>query len=252
MKLYFPDNIFTHLLSANLPAAVKNNIVFSPSSLIPGEIKKDHNSAGLITPTDLLTLPEILISSRLGISFEGAVSNSYIYFNPGQKDFNSIYLHGDITSLEVIVSKIFFRESYNSDVKVEILTDLKKSEGKNILVAGDENYTKLDFNNGLSFAEEMVDLLSLPYVNFIFASYNRKMITDMHNLSAGISDKIYDLIEQEKFGTGLPRTAMDFIKDNAPSLIYEFEDQDIDDVHQLIRLPYFYGLISDIIEPKFV
>jgi hypothetical protein len=47
-------------------------------------------------------------------------------------------------------------------------------------------------------------------------------------------------------------SAMDYLKDNISSLIYEFETQDIDNIHQLIRLPYFYGIIQDMVDLKFV
>lgn len=223
-----------------------------PASSIPNELKKDETAAGLITPTDILSSPEIFISSKMGVSFEGTLSNSYIYFQPGQKDFRSLSLCGDITSIEVILSKIFFKENYNSDIKVEILSDMKKSEGKNILVAGDINFTTLDFNGGLSFAEEMIDMFSLPYVNFVLGSYNTRILEDMNKACKGISQKIYDSVEQGNFGTGITAPAKEYIRENAASIIYEFEDQDIDDIHQLLHMPYFYGIIQDMVEPKFV
>jgi hypothetical protein len=252
MDLFFPDNIYSRLYADSLPGNLKEKVTYVPSSSIPGELKKNNNSAGLITPTDILSSTDLFISSKIGISFEGNLSNSYFYFDPGQKDLTSLSLIGDISSLEVILSKIFFKESYNSEIQIEILTDIQKAGGKNLLVTGDINLHTLRFHEGLSFAEEMVDLLSLPFVNFILASSVEKIISDMNNACSGISQKIYDSVENNNFGGELPPSAKDYIKDNIASLIYEFEAQDIDDIHQLIRLPYFYGIIQDIIEPKFI
>jgi hypothetical protein len=252
MRLFLPDNIFSRLYANNLPEALKSRISYLPSSVIPSELKKNENSAGLITPMDLITSPELSISSKTGISFEGLLSNSYIYFHPGQKDFNAISLFGDISSLEIILSKIFFKENYNTDIQIELLSDFSKAEGKNLLVTGDLNFTSLNFNNGLSFAEEIIDMLSLPYVNFILASYTPKVIEEMNNVSRGIAARIYDSVETGSYGDHIPPDAVEYIKENIASLIYEFEVQDIDDIHQLTRLPYFYGMVTEIIDLKFV
>jgi hypothetical protein len=200
MKLYFPDNIFTRMFAENLPEDLNREIIYTPSSAIPLQLKNDPTAAGLITPTDILASPEIFISSKIGISFEGSLSNTYIYFVPDQKDFNSLALFGDISSLEVILSKIFFKENYNSDIEVELLTDVSKSKGKNLLVSGDANFSTEKYNSGLSFAEEMVDMLSLPYVNFVLASMSDIVLEEVNKSCAGISQKIYDAVETGKFG----------------------------------------------------
>jgi hypothetical protein len=252
MKLFFPDNIFSKLYADKLPDEVKNEISFIPSSAIPAQLKTDPDSAGLITPTDILNSADIFISSKTGISFEGILSNSYMYFLPEQKDIKEISLHGDVSTLEIILSKIFFKENFNTDIQVEILTDLNRSAGKNLLLIGDTNFSTQRFEKGISFAEQMTELLSLPYVNFILASMNKDSVETLNNASAGISQKIYEAVESDKTGTLIPEHAKEFLKENLSYLIYEFDEQDIDDVHQIIRLPYFHGLINDIIEPKFI
>ncbi len=252
MKLLFPNNIYARLFADNLPEPLKKEVSFLPSSSITNELKNDRDAVGLITPTDILNAPEIFISSKAGISFEGILSNSYIYFLPSQKDFSALSLLGDISTIDVILSKIFFKENYNTDIQVEILSDINKGKDKNLLVAGDLNFSSFDFDKGLSFAEELVDMFSLPYVNFVLASFNSKMIEDINSAAAGISKKIYDSVEQDNFGSGINIKSKEYIKENIGSLVYEFESQDIDDVHQLLHLPYFYGIIQDIVEPKFI
>jgi hypothetical protein len=252
MKLYFPNNIFSRVYANSFPEAIRKNIVYLPSSAIPAELKKDPLSAGLITPMDIITSPEILVSSKTGISFEGPLSNSYFYFQPEQKEFQTLSLFGDVSALEIILSKIFFKEIYNTDIQIELLTDFNKAEGKNLLITGDLNFTSMNFDKGLSFAEEMVDMLSLPYVNFILSSYSERIIEDLHSVVSGISSGIYESVEKGIENDLLAPSAANFIKDNISSLIYEFETQDIDDILQLVRLPYFYGIITDIVEPKLI
>jgi hypothetical protein len=45
---------------------------------------------------------------------------------------------------------------------------------------------------------------------------------------------------------------MKYIKDNISSLVMELDMQDIEGILQLTRLPYYYGIIKDIIDVKFV
>jgi len=252
MKLFFPDNIYSKLLADHLPEILKQNISVIPSSAIPSELRKDSSSAGLITPTDILSAEDLFISSKMGISFEGILSNSYLYFYPGQKDFDTVSLYGDISSLEVILSKLFFKENYNTEVQVEILTDIKNTEGKNLLVTGKTNFSSFRYNDGISFAEEMTDMLSLPYVNFILASFDRKIIEDLNLTCSGIGSKVYDSVEKNLFSDDLALELREYIRENIASLVYDLEEQDIDGIHQLIRLPYFYGLVDNIAEPKLV
>jgi hypothetical protein len=39
---------------------------------------------------------------------------------------------------------------------------------------------------------------------------------------------------------------------NISSLILKFDEQDVEGIKQVLRLPYFHGLISDIVEVKFI
>ena len=96
------------------------------------------------------------------MSFNALLSNSFIYFKEKQKTIGEIFLHGDVTSNEVILSKILLKEFYNINVKTTLLTYEPSDFEKNLLIVGDENFVKELFSNGLSLSEEIIELISAP------------------------------------------------------------------------------------------
>jgi hypothetical protein len=65
-------------------------------------------------------------------------------------------------------------------------------------------------------------------------------------LASGHAEKIDHL-----FPT-FPQTALDFISINIQHLVFDFDKQDLEGIKQLLQMPYYHGLIKDIIEVKFV
>jgi hypothetical protein len=57
------------------------------------------------------------------------------------------------------------------------VTDFKD----NILIIGDENYEKELFLNGLSFSEEIIELINAPYVNFVLAAKSEETLQDFNS-----------------------------------------------------------------------
>jgi hypothetical protein len=252
MKLFSPSNIFTEILSQSLSSDLSGQIIFKPSSLITSEIKNHIKSIGLIPTMDLLKNDDLYVSKEHGISFESSLCNSYIYFKPEQKDIIEFSLFGDISSLEVILSKILFKEIYNSEIKIEILTNEQKLQNKNLVITGDKNFEDERFVSGISFSEEIIESLSLPFVNYVFASTDKEIIEDFNEKLIGISNLVYTNVEDYKFGKNLSNRAKEYIKSNISSLILDFEISDIEGINQLLRLPYYHGIVNDIIEVKFV
>jgi hypothetical protein len=252
MKLIIPLNIFTEMLYNNLGEGLKKNIIFKSSSLITSEIKNHRNSIGLIPTLDLLKNKDLFVSKKYGLAFESSLCNSYIYFKPGQKNLDEFSLFGDISSLEVILSKILFKEIYNSDVKIEILTDEKKMLDKNLVITGNINFEVERFLSGISFSEEVIESLSLPFVNYVFASQDEEVLKELNQKLENVSSLIYKNVEKFKFGKSLTENSIEYIKTNISSLILDFEQNDVEGINQLLRLPYYHGIINDIIEVKFV
>jgi hypothetical protein len=252
MKLILPSNIFTKIISSNLDPDLKENLVYKPSSLISAEIKKDENSIGLIPTLDLLNNYELFVSKEFGLSFESSLCNSYIYFKPGQEDVNELSLLGDVSSMEAILSKILFREVYNTDVKLEILTSEKDLNNKNLIIAGNKNFENERFLSGISFSEEVIESLSLPFVNYVFASTGKENLEELNSKLKNLSGLVYDNIEDYKFGENLSEMTKEYVKTNISSLVIDFASNDIEGITQLLRLPYYHGIIKDIIEVNFM
>lgn len=252
MKLFFPSNIFTKILSSSFNPALTEKLKFNSSSLITSEIKTNNKSIGLIPTLDLLKNKDLYVSKEHGISFESSLCNSYIYFKSGEKEVNEFSLFGDVSSLEVILSKILFREIYNSDLKIEILTKEQNLQNKNVVITGDKNFESDRFFSGVSFSEEVIDSLSLPFVNYVFASTDKEVLEDLNEKLKDLGNLVYNNVEDYKFGSNFTERAKEYIKTNISSLILDFAPNDIEGINQLLRLPYYHGIIDDIVEVKFV
>jgi len=249
MKLYFPENIFARLLFNSLTNDDKKNLSFLPSSLLAQSIIQDANSIALIPTLEIITHPELFISTTVGISFDASLCNSFIYYESNKDNLEKINLVGDISSMDVILLKILFKEFYNSEPEIKLQTNLSNKINENHFISGDENFRNERYEKGISFSEEIIDLISAPYVNFIFASKNKKLIEDY---SAVILDaiKLIDYSNKSQFNFDIKST--EFIKKNMVSVVYNYGEQDIVGIKELVQLPYFHGYTKELAELKLV
>ncbi len=252
MKILLPENIFTSLLEKNLPDDLKAQVKHFPSSLITRELNNNDSAAALIPITDLLNNKELFVSGKAGLSFEESLCNSYLYFNSQNKDLSRVGLAGDVSSIEALLSKILFKELYNTDVNISLITGDNKYTGENIVLVGNKNFKDEIYTAGISFAEEIIELINLPFVNFVFASKSKDLLEELNSKIPGIGRRIYDSVEENEFGNNLSDTTRDYIKTNISSAVFEFNKQDIDGIDQLLRLPYYHGIIKDIVVVNFV
>ncbi len=95
-------------------------------------------------------------------------------------------------------------------------------------------------------------MLSLPFVNFITASNSEGSVKEFEKLVEGISNKIYNSVESGKLPLNLSDDVTNYFQQNVSSIVYDFDPNDVDGIKQLLRLPYYHGLIEHIIEVKFV
>ena len=250
-KLITPQNIFAKIFLSELDQNNDLQVETLPSSIIAKKISEEENILGLIPTMELLTHKDLYISSEIGISFNALLSNSYIHFKDGQETIDEIFLKGDVTINEILLSKILFKEFYNIDVKTTLAKDLNSHQEDNLLIVGDENYEKEVFLNGLSFAEEVIELISAPYVNFVLASNSQSLIKEFSdnyrsNFQNGHSEKYENLL------SGFPSSVLDFISVNMQHVIFDFEEQDVEGIKMLLQMPYYHGIIKDMIDIKFV
>jgi hypothetical protein len=253
MKLFFPDNLFSRLIFDSLPDKfIKNNISFHSSSLLAKQLNINPSSAALIPTMDLINNKDLFVSEKIGLSFEGSLCNSYIYFAAGEKNIKELSLTGDISSLEVVLSKILFKEIYDSDVELKLKTNDNLQNNTAGIIVGDQNFFNDKFKSGLSFAEEISEMISLPFVNYILVSKDENLIKELNNALNKIETTVYENIEEGMLSLNLSGEAQNYITQNASSIIVNFDPNDIEGINQLIRLPYFHGIIDNILDIKFV
>ena len=250
-KFYLPRNIFSRILISELEDKSEIDYQFVPSSLIVKNLLNEKDSAGLIPTMDLITNKDLFISSEIGISFDALLSNAYIHFKEEQETIDELFLRGDVTSNEVILSKILFKEFYDVEIKTTLLNKEVTDFKDNLLIIGDENYEKELFLNGLSFSEEIIELINAPYVNFVLAGNSEESLKELNSnfkssLTKGHLDNFDNLFPD------FPQTSLDFLSVNIQHLVFDFDEQDREGIKQLLQMPYYHGMIKDITDVKFV
>lgn len=250
-NFYFPQNIFSNIFLSKI--VDKSSLLFesAPASLIVKRILNEKEALGLIPTMDIINNKDLFVSSEIGISFDAMLSNSYIHFKEKQGTIEELSLKGDVTTNEVILSKILFKEFYEVDIKTTLLSSESVDFKDNILIAGDENYEKGLFVNGLSFAEEIIELINAPYVNFVLAGSSEEVLKKFTNKHLGNFKKFHPNNFNTSFPT-FPQSSLDFLSVNIQHLIFDFDEQDVEGIKQLLKLPYFHGMIKEMIEVKFV
>ena len=127
---------------------------------------------------ELITNKNLFVSKSVGISFEDPVSNSFIYYESGLKEIVKLKLAGDISAMEVILSKIIFKVLYDSDIEIAIQTKFDTKISGNYLIAGNENYNYARFEKGISIAEEVSEIISAPFANYVLASNDKNLLEE--------------------------------------------------------------------------
>lgn len=251
MKIYLPQNIFTRIFLSELSEDQEFNYQFLPSALISKKLMLEDDAVGLIPSMDLITHKDFFISSEIGISFNALLSNSYLHFKENQTTIDKLFLKGDVSSNEALLSKILLKEMYDIDITPRLVTPEFLTQDENILIAGDENFEKSLFLNGLSFAEEIIELINAPYVNFLLASKSEEglksfSIKHRNDFLEGHSESYNDLLQN------YPMESIDFISVNIQHVVFDLEDQDLEGIKLLLQLPFYHGIINDLFEIKFV
>lgn len=250
MTVYYSENVFTRFLFNLLDDSEKKNIVFLPSSLLSKKLNEDLHSIALIPALEIITNKDLFVSRSTGISFEGLLSNSFIYFGQNQKNVTDVKLAGDISSMEVILCKILFKELYNSDIEISVHTGISENIKGTHLIAGDGNFRNAKYENGINITDQIIEMISAPFVNYVLASSDENALK---SYSSKIIEIITDLNyeDNEVFNDYDPRVS-EFLRENFNKIVYKLDEQDIAGIVELLRLTYYHGLIEDIIDVKFI
>ena len=252
MNLAIPQNIYTALFAMALPDELKEGVNVQASSLITKELKEGKFDIGLIPSCDLLTHKDLFISKTCGLSFDGALSNSYIYFVPEQQNFKKILLRGDISSNDLVLSKILFAEQYGIEAEFSIDTGEINFDNNNYLVAGLENNQYAVTQNGVSFADQLAELIDYPYVNFVLASTSEEKLKNFTSKLEKIDEDISSKLETLMNKLGIDTKLQTLIKENKGSVYFNLTENEIEGLNEQIKLAYYHKIIEDIFEVNFV
>ena len=252
MKILLPDNIFSRIIASVINDKDERLIVNYPSGLLSKNLTKEKDAIALIPTLDLLNHKDFYVSQRLGISFDESISNSYIYFDQKEKLASKIVLAGDVSSNEAILTKILFSETYGTDIDLSFEKINGGIPGNNRVLVGDRNFIEDNLNAAISFAEEVIELISAPYVNFVFASESEDALKNFHLKYQEIISTVYPIDVFEKMNVGFSTAVNNYIVDNLQHAIFSFNEQDLEGMKQLLQLPYYHGLINDVIDVKYV
>jgi len=250
-KFFLPQNFFSRLFLSELNPSDSIEPVFTPSALISKKLLDNADSIGLIPTLDLLTFKDFFISSRIGISFNALLSNAYLFFKEDQDTLKEMIITGDVTSNEIILSKILFKEFYGIDIQPVLQSDQNIKPGQNFVEVGDRNFSDEIFLKGLSFSEEIIELVNAPYINFVLAGSNENAVKQFVN---SYENNFLDGHETslKKLNPDFPDLSKDFININIQHIIFDFENQDLEGIKSLLQMPYYHGMIKSMVDIKFV
>lgn len=235
-----------------MPEQLKAGVTFKDAPIISQEIEKNNADLALMPSLDLIKHPDLLVSSKIALSFDGSLSNTYLYFMPNQNKFTDLYLNGDISSNEIILSKILFNEKYGSDVQIHLDTNKLEKIDKNYLLAGDINLINNRYTNGMSFADEISEMIFLPYVNYVAVSKNREALESFNKALKDMDAIIEDNLGSYLDSSNLTEESRDYIEGNLNSVYYEMTNSEVDGLKELIQMPYFHGIWDDMVDLKLV
>lgn len=251
MKLIAPKNFFTSVLAE---AINKNELelFFVEASLIGKELEYNTSAIGLIPSLDLINHRNLFVSSKYAVSFDGMLSNSFFYFHENERRFEKITLRGDVSLNDIILTKILFSERFSSQAEITLDTGNAPTKGKDYLVVGDENYSVWDFKNGISFSDQIAEMLDFPYVNYVFASPDKEALSNFNNLIGNVDQTIEEKIDDILKHISLNEEAKLFLKENIDSIYYEMTSNETEGLNELIKLLFYHGIIEDMFDIKFV
>lgn len=251
MKLIAPKNLFTLIFTE----AVKQKgleIFFVETSLVSKELEHNTSAIALMPSLDLINHRNLFVSSKYAVAFDGMLSNSFFYFHKNERKFEKISLRGGVSLNDIILTKILLAEQYFCEAEIALDPAHLPAEEKDYLVVGDENYSLWDYKNGISFSDQIAEMIDFPYVNFVFASPDKEELTAFNNLIGNIDQTIEDKIDGILYKINPPDEVKTFLKENLDSVYYEMTPNEVEGLNELVKLLFYHGIVEDMFDIKFV
>lgn len=253
MKLFLPPNLFVEIIKSFLNNSNVFDIHVMGSSLLSSQLENDRNAVALIPSLDIINHRDIFVSGKVGIAFDGTLSNSYFYLSQNEnRTLGNIFIRGDVSINEIILTKILFEERFSAEVEITLDIHSEPNIAQNTLVVGNENFTKWDYNSGISFSDQMAELLDLPYVNFVFASYNKQNLEQLESFFSDIDKKVEEKISDILTKIPANDEVKAYIQNNLGTVYFEMTSNETDALEEMIKLVYYHGILDDMFDIKFI
>lgn len=252
MRIVVPKNIFSAVFGLSLPDNLKDKIDSENSAMIAKRLSNRDDEIGFIPSLDLINYENFLVSSKFAISFDGDLSNSYLYFKEEDREINEVLLRGDVSSNEILLSKIWFKEKFGDTPEFKLDTKEADFTVNNYIICGDENFTCGYYKSGISFSDQIADFLDFPYVNFILVSKNEELLKEFHDAVVDPVNKIEDNIGSYLSKMDYQKKINEFVKDEIGSVYYDLTGNEKEALHELLRLPFFHNITKDLVDIKFI
>ncbi len=255
MKIFHPHNFYFKNLSNALNLAAETETL--PAMLLSKKLIDREADASFIPVMDLVTHTDFYVSKKIGFGFDGDLSDTFIYYKAGEDDFDTINLSGDVSTTESLLLKFLMKENYEKDIKLQILDPQKSSEeisllNLNILISGDENFACDRFLKGVSFSDEILETFEIPYIKYLLCANSEEKLHAAENLFETVEEKFFSYCEQKKWENPFSNNFQNYFEENYSRIVLELTPDDIEAVLQLVRMPYYHGMVDEIKEIKFI
>lgn len=252
-KFGLPNNLYTRLIKQVMTENLANRVVFSETPLLMKRLLSGEYQAVLVPVFELLNKDEeeLFISSKYGLVLENDLSLSFLYFPPDTDEIEEIQVAGDVSSQDILLTKILLKESFEIEPKISLASKEEKPQAS-LLLSGDLNFAQNRFMKGMNIAEHVAELLTLPYVSYILVSKSKDVLEELHHEFTGLNDALSELVETGGWDSGITPEVTEFLRVNVASIVLELIDDDRKGIEQLVQLPYFHQVVDEIPELRFV
>ncbi len=220
--------------------------------MLLNNLNDSNDNIALIPSMDLLKNTDLFVSKKLGLGYDGFLTNSYLYFSTKNENIDKLFLKGDVSKNEVILSKIILKERYSIEPEILLDTNENQEADNNYLITGNFNWQKSLYKKGISFDEQIADLLEYPYLNFIFVSHNKELLEEFNNKFYKLNEKINSNLDVILEKIDLSSSLNDYIKQQISSIFYSLTENEIEGLQELFKLAYYHQIIDNIFDIKFV
>lgn len=252
INILLPNLIYAKIFAKLIPDKFAANIKYKQASLLSKDLANESADIALIPSFDLLTHPNFYISERYGISCDGLLSTANVFYNSYNKEIETFHLFGDVTSNEVLLPKVLFLEKLSKKVNVTLSSSPPIVGEKDFIIVGDINFNGEYFNKGVSFAEDVTELLNFPYVNYVLASKDDNLLKEFIEAIELYDTDIELILNAVLDELNVSDTIKTFIIENFFSLYFEITESERFGLEEMLKLPYYNGLVDDMVEISFV